>query len=491
MFILLIIAIVSLTACSSKVERRVEAAYSTYDEDNDVYRIDERSFKEAKDLDITQLKKDLPPELYLAYFGFKEVKEYELDFYRPNAEKEMNYIYFEDTEGRKYVILEQNNEIACHEIPKDLNIIQYLDQIIEIDKSNLNQPALRATARNEEETINPEKIIELLSSTQGITVEDKNNLKINKIPGKDEYIVIYSYFDPGMGKGYENKNHIYLYSNDSLKEISFGYEVLPSLLYNVYTGRLELYYPEENKTYSILFPEDVQQEYLRSYSGTPFEDSIYHKSTKIVESNGDCITLEIYPICSIWCNANFATLKHTYQWQDGKWNRIESRLEVGGAIEAYDTIKGVDASMREKWFDKNGAHFKITEENINKIFNITKSEIQDIFGEPNHTEGDGDAYLVYDHFTVLYTGGGLRPWGPTSFILHGNSQEILGAKIGDHFDKIKNVLGTPKHEGFLEEDPDIGILTYYKHGYKFWFEGKNKTAERVIITLDINGEGSY
>lgn len=99
MFIVIII-IISLTACSSKIGRRAEATYRTYDKENDVFRINERSFKEAKDLDITQLKRDLPPELYSAYFVFKEVKEYELGFYRPNAENEMNYIYFEDTAGR-------------------------------------------------------------------------------------------------------------------------------------------------------------------------------------------------------------------------------------------------------------------------------------------------------------------------------------------------------------------------------------------------------
>lgn len=389
--------------------------------------------------------------------------------------------------------MEQDHEIVCHEILEALNAIQYLEQITGIDEGNLNQPALKSTASTEdyeEEKINPEEIIKLLSSIQSITVEDKNKLKINKIPGKDEYIVIYSYFNPELAKGYETKNLIYLYSNNSLKEISFDYDLLPPLLYDLYTERVEFYYPEENKTYSIQLPENIHQEYLKSYAGTPFESYIYHRSAKIVESHGDCVTLEIYPICFIWYDGPFCGLQHTYQWKDGKWNRIGSRLEVAGNLEANDMIKGIDASLGEKWFGKNGAHFKITEENINKIFNITKSEIKDIFGEPKHTQGDGDAYLVYDHFTVLYTGGGLRPWVPTSFMLYGNSQEILGAKIGDHFDKIKSVLGTPKYEGFLEEDPDIGILTYYKNGYKFWFEGKNKTAERVIITLDIDGEGA-
>lgn len=134
-----VVIILILSGCN--IESPVIREYLTYHEDRQVYVIDDDAFENAKKINSERIDPDVDEILYIAKYGFKELKFFEVTTLNKNKSNERIVIKFVDIEDQGYIIFESIGRVVIKPVPRiaidDEYQIRFFNQITDANAQDL------------------------------------------------------------------------------------------------------------------------------------------------------------------------------------------------------------------------------------------------------------------------------------------------------------------------------------------------------------------
>lgn len=239
------------------------------------------------------------------------------------------------------------------------------------------------------------------------------------------------------------------------------------------SGRFYYDFEDLNKIISIQLKDEVLGEIMRkAQKGQKLDDLIQYSEFDIQDNKGE-LTIVTHMTCYSNGKSEFGQMKRIFQWDEDGWKLIDVDFDFdeyleqfGGKCMIVNTV--TDAEVNDLF--KNGS-WVLKEEDIDKVFTMTKERILELYENPKITKDDA---VTCDNIEYGFGCNYRYSWGPNSIGFLGENHDIAGIKIGMNMDQVKEVIKNSLEnkktiEGKSEEGPYIMTLIGGKYQAKLQF----------------------
>lgn len=411
--LIMITILVMLMGCSKPKEVNPNMEFLIFNNETGMWRITEGATKQLEKLSSDKIDPNGAAAAYIAMFGVKEVKLFEIQHMENKTAMSVSFL---DSENRGFLISDASGKITMREIPRmAIDHQYYYEEIKKFSQDDLpmweEYIGYILDVRNNENFNNQHNKY----SISDFSFKNKNDEELVEIHLEEGHIIFlnmsnihrvtidYPTENPIKEEFGDSDNQTY-HSKDYSRSDLRALPILPEVS-NDGSSSISFYYPQLDKKYSILLAKDARDEfkfYLDKYGlYQSYDFSIYD----VVEKDDRVVAtfyLEFYPVG----NWEVAGLVHEYQWRNNEWllitetfeiydvagnirlatgNRAETKLDIKAVLENTIWVYPVD--------EFEGATIEFTGAQIHYGFYASERELTDRY-RIKEVKGDRIEILV-------------------------------------------------------------------------------------------------
>lgn len=282
----------------------------------------------------------------------------------------------------------------------------------------------------------------------GFEFED---FKLKNIIGDERMEILYTAIDGGSGVG--PAQAILAFEQGKLTDICKSLPPIPSAEYNFHANSLDIYFEQLNKSYSMKLNAETNSEF---YNNSLRKNVLHNEeiSKTIIDSDTHGrLNVTQYVEYGFLGGNEVYSLDCTYAWENNGWKLVDvvmTDLIDNSPIVVVDEI---DPNEATNWYKDD--ELIIDNNNIRKLFSISKSHLPKILKKQLIIEGDFNEYASDGSITFIYTGETIAP---SAMEINGKGVSIAGARVGMWVEDMINVWGEPALKVF---DDYIESLVYH------------------------------